>query len=115
MARQILRLCVSTLVASTLMSTMAVAMEDGITLRVLPGELTLSGSESAHRVLVEQFRGTDAAGPAAPETTLVADDPEVVRIDGYTLVPLKNGTTRVRVEGVSSDVSAATVVVQDMG
>ncbi|MFN9718998.1 MAG: DUF1553 domain-containing protein [Planctomycetota bacterium] len=114
MARQILRLCVSTLVASTLMSTMAVAMEDGITLRVLPGELTLSGSESAHRVLVEQFRGTDAAGPAAPETKLVADDPEVVRIDGYTLVPLKNGTTRVRVEGVSSDVSAATVVVQDM-
>ncbi len=112
MTRQGVCVCVVWLFTSV--SVNAIAVDGPTTIRLLPAELTLSGPEATHRLLVEQFNGSDAVGPAASETKLVSDDPAIARIDGHTIVPLKNGTTTVRIEGASKDASSVAVTVRDM-
>lgn len=83
-------------------------------IRLLPSELTLSGPEAAHRLLVEQFDGEDAIGPVTESVQLVADDATIVQVDGQTIVPLKNGTTAVRIVGAGKDATSVAVTVVDM-
>ncbi len=82
--------------------------------RLLPREVTLTGTESTHQVLVEQFNGDEAIGPAAEDVTLVSDDPKIVRVDGRTLIPVSDGSTVVRAAGTTSDKSAQNVKVRGM-
>lgn len=102
------------LLAAGFALTFAASVNGQAAIRLIPEELTLSGSEAVHRILVENFDGEDAVGPVTDAVQLVADDPTVVRIDGHSIVPLKNGTTIVRIAGAANDASTVSINVRDM-
>jgi hypothetical protein len=83
------------------------------TLRLLPSEIQLTGPESRHRILVEQFEGSEAKGVVAEYPPLVSEDPSVARIENDLVIPVGDGTTIIRLE--SGDTSNASVRVTVSG
>jgi len=80
-------------------------------LRLLPRELTLTGAEARHRVLVEKFLGDEPAGTAAGDITLVSDNPDIARAEGLSLIPVSDGSTIVRITDSSDEASSLKVTV----
>jgi hypothetical protein len=66
-------------------------------LRILPAESKLAGSRLQHRVLVEIFANGHAEGPAPDSVQITSDNPNIVRVEGRTLIPVADGTTFIRV------------------
>lgn len=79
-------------------------------LRILPAELSLTGSRLPHKVLVETFRNGQAEGPAPDALRIISDHPEIVRVEGRTLIPVADGTTFIRIAD-SPDAAPAKVTV----
>ncbi len=65
------------------------------TIRLLPGDFTLTGPEARQAILLEQYRGELATGHIAENLTLVSSDEAVVKIDGGVAVPAGNGTATI--------------------
>ena len=84
------------------------------TIRLLPGELTLSGREAVHGVLVERFVGEEAVGPAERPIVLVSDNPTVVRVEEMKLFPVSDGTAVIHIAGSSDEKSMQRVIVTGM-
>ena len=82
--------------------------------RLLPREVTLTGIEGAHGVLVERFRGDEAIGPADSGIVLNSDNPAVVRIEGTELIPVSEGVAVVRIEGSTDEAASQKVTVTAM-
>ena len=79
-------------------------------LRLLPESVELNGAGSGQRIMVEQFEGDRAIGPASDDVRLESQDPGVARIDGQRVVAVGNGSTLIRVSGVEDAVCEVTVV-----
>lgn len=90
------------------------SVRSGEDIRLLPRELTLSGVEAVHGVLAERFVGDEAVGPASTPVILVSDDPGIVKIEGLNLIPVSNGSTQIRIEGLTSEGSVQKVTVRGM-
>ncbi len=78
----------STIVAAWL--SLARANEE--TLRLLPGDFTLTGPKARQSLLAENFRGDQATGHATEGLTLESSDPAVVRIENGVAIPAADGT-----------------------
>jgi hypothetical protein len=76
-----------------LLSAQSAAQE----LRILPAELSLTGSRLPHKVLVETFRNGQPEGPAPDALRIISDHPEIVRVEGRTLISVADGTTFIRI------------------
>jgi hypothetical protein len=76
-----------------LLSAQSAAQE----LRILPAQLSLTGSRLPHKVLVETFRNGQPEGPAPDALRIISDHPEIVRVEGRTLIPVTDGTTFIRI------------------
>ena len=102
--------CVLLLLPASLLNAPPAAADQ---FRILPQQLTLSGKEASHRILVEQWNGSDYTGVAAESLQLVSDHPEIVRIEGGQLIPVADGTATIRVAD-GHDCSPAAVTVTNM-
>jgi hypothetical protein len=87
------------------------------TLKLLPGDFTLSGPEARQSLVLETYEGANATGQIAEGVAFTSADPAIVKIEGSAAVPLSNGKTTITatVTGTGSERSAAVAVtVADM-
>jgi hypothetical protein len=94
------------------------------TLRLVPSEIHLRGSQAKHRILIERFSADDAVGAdgshqssEAKDKSLViqSEDPAVAIVENGIVLPRGNGTTHLRLlrpDGTTSE-SAMSVTVSD--
>jgi hypothetical protein len=107
MARIVTNALIWILVAS--IPSMGLLAQESV--RLLPRELTLSGVEARHRVLIERFVGEEPAGPVSESLELVSDNSQIVRVEGLTIVPVSDGSTVVRIAGSTNEASSLKVTV----
>ncbi len=77
---------------ATLLPVLALA-EDS--LRILPGEISLANTAARQRLVVEWFRDDMAVGPITKNAAFKSGDPNIVRVEEGTLVPVGNGTATI--------------------
>lgn len=81
--------------------------------RILPEQVTLTGKQSAHRVLLEKFDGAEAVGSITEGWTLKSEQPEVVTVENFILTPVSDGTAVVTATGPDGQVASMQVTVRD--
>lgn len=84
-------------------------------IRILPAAFKLDGRESAHRVLIENFDGSNAVGVADANIQLRSDNDEIARIDNGKVVPVTDGKTVLRAFKNDKEVATAMVTVTNTG
>lgn len=82
----------ATLVVAGLSS--APAAEDS--LRLLPGDFTLTGPKARQSLIVETYRGEQATGDATEGAVVTSSDPAVVKIENNNIaIPVADGTATI--------------------
>ena len=105
-----LRWILPALALCTVMGRFSDAQES---IRLLPADVTLSGPEATHRVLAEVYVDGQAIR-WADQQVLVSDHPDVVRIEGQTLIPVSNGTATIKTSAFGSIMAEQRVTVTGM-
>ncbi len=62
------------------------------TVRLLPGDFTLSGQAARQSLVLETFVDDRATGQLTDSVTFTTSDPAVVKLDGAVALPVANGT-----------------------
>jgi hypothetical protein len=65
------------------------------TLKLLPGDFTLSGSAARQGLVLETYAATSATGQISEGVSFVSADPAIVKIEGGAAVPAANGKTTI--------------------
>ncbi len=81
---------------------------------ILPSNVTLSGPEARQRVIVERVLDKQFIGQMTNGIEFTSSDPNIVRIENGTLLPVKNGTAAIKVKAGKLSASAP-VTVTGMG
>ncbi|MBL8814399.1 MAG: DUF1553 domain-containing protein [Planctomyces sp.] len=79
--------------------------------KIIPAEVTLTGKEARHRVLLEVFNGSDATGVVSEGWTLKSSAPEIVLIEDETLIPVADGVGSIVAEGPDGKRAVAKITV----
>jgi len=64
-------------------------------LRLLPGDFTLTGPKARQSLIAENFRGEQATGQVTEGVTLESSDPAIVRIENSVAIPAADGTATI--------------------
>jgi len=81
--------------------------------RVVPGEIVLSGPAGRQQLLLERTKDGQFVGQITDGVQFVSSDPEVVRIENGAAIPVKNGTATIMAKGKQAATGKVTVAGMD--
>src|SRR3954468_10717516 len=71
-------------------------VQAGTTLVILPTQINLTGPEARQPLILERVVDKEFVGQFTNEVEFVSSDPSVARIDHGTLLPVANGTIKIK-------------------